>query len=571
MNWYLLYPCIILYLSILSNASSIIQKVHTPIVKLQNGTISGNHLPRFNQDVFLGIPFAEPPINELRFQPPQSYNTTWSGIKSFTEYGDACYSATKSVSNATQSEDCLTLNVVKPHGYYGEKLPVVIWIHGGSFDHLSSSYSLFNGSFIVQQSEILRKPILFVSFNYRLNGFGFLNSNEIVEKGWTNIGLRDQIKAVEWVHENIESFGGDPNHLVLWGESAGGKSVGRLLNNNKYLGPYIKGGILESGANVFVNVQKGVTTSNQESFDNVVRYFNCESNYNNTDALSCLQKVDADDLRKAFNISNGIISREFKFPSIDNDVVPDSGYNTVKAGNTTWNVPLLIGTNSDEGSYFTNVSIGSVQESKDYLRTLYPNLKSNSIDKLIALYPNKPGTITPTDPNYAKGPIKYPDSIGDQYKTLTTLNSDVLYIAATKITAQAYVNLNQPVYKYRFNIPNLETNGEDYYKGSTHGQEVQYVFNNNESLKKSNEVNNKVYGISDTLSKLWIFFINDLNPNPRSHSERRGFEVEVPEWPLYNDGEQQVVFDLKGFYVERDIHRIEQFEFIESIIHELDG
>ncbi|CCH44433.1 Liver carboxylesterase [Wickerhamomyces ciferrii] len=560
-----------IYLFIISLSYSIASPIlkrdtETPHVKLSNGPISGKYLAEYNQDAYLGIPYAEPPLNNLRFKPPISLQKTWSEVHQFNEYGDACFSASGSDSNGLkQSENCLSLNIIKPHGDHSN-LPVVIWIHGGAFSDGSSSTPTYNGSFIVQNSVDMGKPIIFVSINYRLNGFGFLNSKEIVDKKWTNIGLRDQIKAVEWINENIKQFGGNPNHLILWGESAGAKSVGRLLNNNKFLGSYIKGAIMESGANVFVNVPKGVTSTNQDNFNNLVKHFNC----GNGDVLECLQKVDPNELHEAFKTSNGIISQGFNYPSIDNDIVPDSGYNSVQSGKTTWNVPLLIGTNTDEGSIFTDVSIDNLQNSKNYLSKTFPNLKTESINKLLSFYTDDlDSLITPIDQKpYTDKPINYPSNVKSQYKTLATLNTDVLYVMATKLTSKAYINLKQSVYKYRFNLPKLDTHGEDYYKGSSHGIEVPYVFNNKILLKKNNDVNPQVYKISNTLVKLWISFINDLNPNPQGNDVK--FDIDVPNWPNYND-EKQIVFNLNEFHIEDDTRRNNQFNFIKDHIHEFDG
>lgn len=181
----------------------------SPTVTVKNGTLEGVHSEQYDQDYFLGIPFAQPPVGALRFRVPQSINTSWSETRSAKDYSAACVGyGSDQWPYPSLSEDCLYLNVVRPSGYEKEKLPIAFWIHGGGLYEGSGIDQRYNLSFMVQRSVEIGKPIIGVSINYRLSMWGFVTGEEVVETGNANIGFRDQRLAMHWVQENIEAFGG---------------------------------------------------------------------------------------------------------------------------------------------------------------------------------------------------------------------------------------------------------------------------------------------------------------------------------------------------------------------------
>lgn len=181
-----------------------------PVVTVKNGTVEGVHSEEFNQDYFLGVPFAQPPVGALRFRTPQSINASWPGPLSAKEYSASCIGYGSDDWNYPElSEDCLYLNVIRPSGYENEKLPVAFWMHGGGLTQGSAIDQRYNASFMVQRSVDIGKPIMFVGVNYRLSMWGFITGKEVEESGNTNLGLRDQRLAMHWVQENIEAFGGN--------------------------------------------------------------------------------------------------------------------------------------------------------------------------------------------------------------------------------------------------------------------------------------------------------------------------------------------------------------------------
>ena len=180
-----------------------------PTVTVKNGTLEGLHSDTYDQDFFLGIPFARPPVGQLRFRVPQSINESWTETYDATSYSAACVGyGSDDWPYKTLSEDCLYLNIIRPAGYENTSLPVAFWIHGGGLFEGSSVDERYNLSFIVQRSVEDGNPIIAVSTNYRLSAWGFLTGEEVVETGQTNLGFRDQRLAMHWVQENIAAFGG---------------------------------------------------------------------------------------------------------------------------------------------------------------------------------------------------------------------------------------------------------------------------------------------------------------------------------------------------------------------------
>lgn len=181
-----------------------------PTVTIKNGTLEGRYSPEYDQDFFLGVPYAQPPVGPLRFRTPKSLNATWDAPLSVKEYGAACYGygSDQFPYQDNLSEDCLYLNVVRPAGYEGETLPVAYWIHGGGLRQGTGIDQRYNLSFIVQRSVDIGKPIVGVTINYRLSLWGFPNGQEVIDSGNANLGFRDQRLGLHWVQENIEAFGG---------------------------------------------------------------------------------------------------------------------------------------------------------------------------------------------------------------------------------------------------------------------------------------------------------------------------------------------------------------------------
>ena len=199
-----------------------VSAVENPI-RIESGLISGTAA---DISIFKGIPYATPPIAELRWKPPQPAKP-WSGVREAKEFGPQCVYRGPGAFSGPGSEDCLTLNVWTPAKRQSERLPVLVWIHGGGFQFGSGRWPAYEGT------ALARLGVVLVTLNYRLNIFGFFSHPDLAKespKGASgNYGLLDQIAALKWVKSNIAAFGGDVNKVTIFGESAGGSSVAYLM------------------------------------------------------------------------------------------------------------------------------------------------------------------------------------------------------------------------------------------------------------------------------------------------------------------------------------------------------
>lgn len=230
-----------------------------PTAKTANGTYAGVHLAEWDQDAFLGMPFAQAPVGSLRWRPPQSLNASFDGVHDATRYGASCMQYNAAPALEPLSEDCLTINVVRPAGLAAdadEPLPVLVWIYGGGLLAGSTADPQYNLSGIVATAQAAGRPFVAVSMNYRLGMWGFLATPALVAEGSTNLGLRDQRLALRWIQENIGAFGGDASRVTLWGESAGAQSIAyHMFAHGGRDDGLFRAAILESGGPTGAQVQ----------------------------------------------------------------------------------------------------------------------------------------------------------------------------------------------------------------------------------------------------------------------------------------------------------------------------
>ena len=315
-------------------------------------TTSGNFQasPRHVSGVieFLGMPFAAPPVGSLRWKPPQPVSKP-SFTQNATSFGPSCYSFEANDPSSgivappagPQSEDCLSINVWTASESTAEKRPVMVWLYGGGFQFGSSSSPNYNGTHFATDG------VVFVSFNYRTGTLGFLALQELDDEGTNsgNFGLQDQIAALQWVKLNIAAFGGDPDNVTIFGESAGAHAVGLLLASPLSSGLFHKA-ILESGA--YWESEHGSITTFQQARQHGSAFLQSQANGSLTKlrSLSATLIVQAG----AWNASTDPGITAFS-PSIDNYVVPVAPSVAFDKGRTH-KVPIIAGFNQDEGALF---------------------------------------------------------------------------------------------------------------------------------------------------------------------------------------------------------------------------
>ncbi|OZJ04896.1 hypothetical protein BZG36_02513 [Bifiguratus adelaidae] len=519
--------------------------------KIANGTLVGKHLDGFNQDIFIGIPYAQPPTGELRFAPPQPLNSAW-GSRKAVKYGNSCYAFGPYTDNDgfVQSEDCLTLNIVRPSGYENQALPVGVWIYGGGFQQGVSARDLYNLSYPVQQSVMGNTPVIGVSINYRLGAFGFLASSEVLHAGDMNNGLKDQILALRWIQENIGAFGGDPTKVTIWGESAGGESVAMLLTAyGGKLNGLFRGAIMESGSST--TQQYLPVGAWQGQYRNLTKFAGCDKA---ADSLQCLRTAPIEKLVTFFNVTNGLGHTLIKYnPTVDGDVIPQWPKDLLAQGKFV-NVPMISGANLDEGTAFGAGKVDTTKELSAWLTQSYPTLHKSTVSEILRLYPNDPSIGCP----YGTGNLYSNKTFGLQYKRGSSIGGDIVMVAPRRLTCETWTKAGAAVYSYNWNQSDYTTPPQ---AGSTHFQEVVYVFDNPaKSFPQSKaapigpDPTGEKKKLADQISRYFMSFIATGDPNKAEQ------EANYPAWPkrnsnsgrpMYNNHEQvdtmaQLRYKMKG-------------------------
>ncbi|CZT06846.1 related to triacylglycerol lipase V precursor [Rhynchosporium graminicola] len=542
--------------SILAFSAVIVaQNASIPTAKVLNGTYSGTHSSTYNQDYFLGIPYSQPPVGDLRFRQAQPLNSSFNETRNATEYSPQCmgYGSDTWVLGNYISEDCLTLNVVRPSGAV-QNLPVGVWIHGGGNYNGGSSDPRYNLSFIVERSVKSKAPFLAVSINYRLQAWGYLFGKEIMEDGSANMGIRDQRLALHWIQENIASFGGDPTKVTIWGESAGASGVGMQLvayggrDDNLF-----RGAILQSGG---PSGSTRYTTPSewQPNYDKIVNATTCR---NSTNTLACLRTLDRDVLSNVLNSS--VTSSAFWGPQIDNDFLIDSGTKLISNGSFV-KVPIMLGRNHGEGIDFAPKGINTTEQFLALVQSAGPD--NATALTIAALYPDIPEIGIPG--TLVGRPPASQAALGVQWKRASSYVGDLRQHASRRLMAQKWAEYNATAYSYHFNV---FTAGFSPAMGSGHFVEVAFAFNNIEGQGYRNVVaTNPFEGKPDSYKKLakimarkWASFIVNLDPNGAA-------DADYVNWPEYTlDSPKNIVFDANVTdvaYAEPDTYRAEGIAYL---------
>ncbi|GAA6030806.1 hypothetical protein JCM8097_008885 [Rhodosporidiobolus ruineniae] len=509
----------------------------SPSVTIQNGTVLGVELSGLSQEVFLGIPFAQPPLGDLRFRRPQSINSTFEGgVFEAFQYSPYCPGIASNGPN--ESEDCLTLNIVRPAGTSEvDRLPVATWIYGGSFQRGGSANPEYNTSYIVQRSVEMGMPIIAVSVNYRTNVLGFFNSKELKEEGSQNAGIYDQRLALHWIQENIGAFGGDASKVTIWGESAGAISVAyHLIAYGLISSPLFSAAILESG-NAHTT-QFAPLERSQQQFDAVLAGTGCASA---VDALGCLRALPFSEINKT--------SSAFSFfPVVDGELISAYPSTTLDAGSFV-QVPVLMGVNTDEGTSFGSDNLTTTADLAASLLSSFPGLSNSSIEKLFELYSDDPSEGCP----YNTGDTVL--STGLQDKRSNAIVGDLRFHAGRRELAEL-MSKSVPVYSYHFDQATQNATVE---MGVTHFDEVDYVFGIPEYQGDRPGDRN----LSRLMTSQWVSFMHDHTPNNHGIPD-------VPTWPTYNtSAPTNLYYSRKEVRLEADDWRKEQLAFVTSLNGEL--
>lgn len=368
----------------------------TAIPEVNANGVKYQGIERNGVEIFLGIPYAQDTSGENRFKPPRPHVFPPGATFNATKPGHACPQPLGvlfpplGLGNITDiSEDCLNLNVARPKDMdAAKKLPVMVWIHGGSFWWASNTEPTTAPDGLIRQSVENGDPVIHVAMNYRLGFFGFANSGTLKSEGSENAGLRDQRAAIEWVRDNIEAFGGDSENITIFGQSSGGLAIGMHIlayGGTKPL-PFQRG-IAQSQS-----LEPGITGSfARDAMKAVVDYIGCNAtSLDEPETISCLRKMDTAMLLNASIITyqSGIAHNigDVWLPIVDGDFLP-AGPSKLIAEGRFGNATFMSGWQQDDMNYYTNTSIITANDTYEFIRAYLPAMPEASVAQLLNMYP----------------------------------------------------------------------------------------------------------------------------------------------------------------------------------------
>ena len=458
-------------------------------VQVTGGTVEGAVADGVS--AFKGIPYAAPPVGDLRWRPPQPV-VPWTGVKSATAYGHDCsqvpFPGREAPIQTEPSEDCLVINVWRPAQRPSAALPVMVWIHGGGFVNGGSSPATYDGSSFAKQGLVL------VSFNYRLGRFGFFAHPALTAESPSgplgNYGHMDQLAALHWVQDNIAAFGGDPGNVTIFGESAGGGSVLTLLTSPIAKGLFHKV-IVESGggrSTLFpTRFLKTPGPTGNPSAERIGVEFAKANGITGEDAaaLAALRALPAEKVVAGLSMA-AMMTPTYAGPMVDGTLVVQSTEAALKAGQFA-KVPVIVGANDADIGF-------SFAQSMDQVFAPFAEQAAKARD----LYdPAKTGTVA---------------AVGALVGMDRTMVEPARFVARSVAAAGLFV------YHYRFSYVAESMRRE--WAGAPHASEMAYVFDTMQA-RYGKDLTAADQAVADLMHAYWVAFGKTGNPNGAGR----------PEWP----------------------------------------
>lgn len=455
-------------------------------VKVQDGLLQGTIADGLA--VYKGIPFAAPPVGDLRWRAPQPASK-WEGVREAVNFAPGPIQGGNPPSG--KSEDCLYLNIWTPAKSANDQIPVLVWIYGGGFGAGATSERNYSGE------NLARKGVVLVSIAYRVGQLGFFAHPELSKENTNhvsgNYGLLDMIAGLQWVQKNISAFGGDPNKVTIFGESAGGIAVSMLCASPLAKGLF-HGAISQSGGSFGPPRPTTFPGENMKRLTDAEHAGQAYVESAGGSSIAELRKIGTDKLPSV---------RGMSWPIIDGWVIPDDQYKLYDAGRFN-DTPILVGYNSDEGASFS-----PPKTPEDYIAGVTTRYGKFAED-LIKAYPVGSNTVP---------------------KTARDLARDAAFGWQTWIWArlQSKMGKSKAFYYYFDQHPDYPSDSPLANRGSPHGQDVAYVF---QHLDASNpQVTRTDLEISEAMATYWTNFAKSGNPSGEG----------VPEWPAFSDANPVVM------------------------------
>ena len=464
------------------------------VVTIESGQVKGS--VKDGVIAFKGIPFAAPPLGQLRWRSPQPV-TPWTGVRDSTEYALDCdqlpFPSDAAPLGAGTSEDCLYLNVWRPAAPQTSKLPVMVWIYGGGFVNGGSSPLVYSGHHFAENG------IVFVSFNYRVGRFGFFGfpalTAEHPEELHGNYGYMDQIAALKWVQRDIAAFGGDPSQVTVFGESAGGGSVLTLLTSPLSQGLYQRAIIESGGGRGLLMGQRYLSKTGPDgtpSAESLGVNFAKSNGITDTGAagLAQLRALPADKVVNGLNMASMFqAATTYSGPMIDGAIVNESPQSAIVAGRWA-KVPIIIGANS--------MDIG------------FP--RGRTMDELFA----------PFGTNQEKAKALYNPEHSDNVMLVGMhIAADQMMVEPARFVSRTVSSQGVPAYEYRFSY--VAESLRDKLPGAPHATEIPYVFNTVDVVYKD-KLTPADEEISKKVHAYWVAFAKTGIPTPSG----------LPKWETQN-------------------------------------
>jgi len=467
-------------------------------IRVEGGMITGVKSKSSDVIAYKGVPFAAPPVGELRWKAPQPV-IPWEGVKQCNAFSASpmqrkpvpfgVYTPEFLIAEKPISEDCLYLNVwTKAH--QGQKRPVFVWIYGGGFSSGGTSVPIYDGE------AMAKKGIIFVSVNYRVGIFGFLAHPELTKESPNhasgNYGLLDQVAALKWIKKNIAAFGGDPENVTIDGQSAGSMSVNCLVASPVAKGLFNRA-IAESGSFLIDNPLVGANDLSKAEQQGITIAEKVHAA-----SIADLRKMPAEEVMK--------LPGRFT-PIVDGYVLPESVAQIFAEGKQN-NVPVITGWNADESF------VAGFKKKDAYIQQIKDQYGAKA-DEYLKYFPAS------TDEEAAQSQVR--------------MSRDQIFAASGfKWSVVQSEQGKAPIYVYNFNRK-LPATPDFVRYGAFHTGEVAYVMDDLKFLNRPWEPADQP--LATLMSAYWVNFITSGNPNGKG----------LPEWPMFNTQTwQAMVFDVNS-------------------------
>jgi para-nitrobenzyl esterase len=512
----------LLTLSLLATAAHAADSLR---IKTDKGEVEGTLTNGDQVRAFKGIPFAAPPVGNLRWQPPQPA-AKWNGVRPAKDFGSHCIQSAgypdMIFHDPGPSEDCLTLNVWTPANAKPGSLPVMVWIFGGGFVSGGTSENRQDGQFLAKRNVVI------VSMNYRLGIFGFFAHPELTAESphhaSGNYGLLDQTAALAWVKNNIAAFGGDPANVTIFGESAGSISVSGQMASPLAQGLFAKA-IGESGGALY---NSGPDAPSREAAEKHGVAF--AKTAFNISRLADLRKLSADDILHAATAKSTPPPPRFG-PDIDGYFLPEPVPEIYAAGKQA-HVPLLAGWNADEVR--GRVTQAKIKTTAASFAAMAQADFGDKAQKFLALYP------AATD---AEAVVSAGDYASDRFIVYSTWR----WLEAQVATGKA------PVYRYRLDLGSPGDKNHAAILGAFHSDDIEYVFGTLDSRPEA-AWRPEDRKLSDQIGAYWTNFARTGDPNGPG----------LPQWPAYKP-EQWPVMHLDATSQAKPDAQRDRYLFLDQV------